>query len=68
MEKLIEDLNLSTYVDETDDLVKISLSPMHSRTQLIQAIDDYCTDHLNSHIALGRTCNSMCWFLICMQI
>lgn len=39
-----------TLVDETDDLVKISLSPYHNRAQ---EIDDYCTEHLNNHIALG---------------
>lgn len=55
MEKLIEDLNLTTLFDENDDLVKISLSPLHSRAQLMQAIDDYCNDHLNNHIALGMT-------------
>jgi hypothetical protein len=53
MEKLIEDLNLSTLVDENDEFLKISLSPLHSRAQLLQAIDDYCSDHLNNHIALG---------------
>lgn len=66
MEKLIEDLNLTTLFDENDDLVKISLSPLHSRTQFSQAIDDYCTDHLNNHIALGSmtehfAINSTCW-------
>lgn len=55
MEKLIEDLNLKTLFDENDDLVKISLSPLHSRTQLMQAIDDYSSDHLNNHIALGMS-------------
>jgi hypothetical protein len=64
MEKLIKDLNLTTLVDETDNLVKISLSPYHSNS-LAQAIDDYYTDHLNNHIALGWY--SM-WLLIYMQI
>lgn len=47
----MEDLHLTTIVDETDNLVKISLSPYHNRAQ---EIDDYCTDHLNGHIALGK--------------
>ena len=55
MEKLIEDLNLKRLFDENDDLVKISLSPLHSRTQLMQAIDDYSSEHLNYHIALGMS-------------
>jgi hypothetical protein len=54
MEKLIEGLNLSTLVDENDEFLKISLSPQHSRAQLLQPIDDYYSDHLNNHIALGK--------------
>lgn len=63
MEKLIEDLNIVTMVDENDDLIKISLSPLHTRVQLIQT--DYCTDHLNNHIALGKKeklYNNSIWF------
>lgn len=44
----MEHLNLTTIVD-TDNLVKISISPDHNRTQ---AIDDY-SEQLNNHIALG---------------
>ncbi|KAG5680423.1 hypothetical protein PVAND_009931 [Polypedilum vanderplanki] len=51
MEKLIEDLNLST-LDDGADLFKISLSPEHCRIPLTQPIDEMysASENLNNNL------------------
>lgn len=57
MEKLIEDLNLST-IDDGDELIKISLSPEHCRIPLTQPIDEVysASDNLNNNLGTTTHC------------
>jgi hypothetical protein len=56
MEKLIEDLSLST-IDDGENMFKISLSPEHCRIPLTQPIDEVysASDNLNNNLGEQHT-------------
>lgn len=57
MDKLIEDLNLTAFERNGENLSKVSLSPDHSTSPLNLPLDDefYCVDgRLNHHLTRGR--------------
>lgn len=57
MDKLIDDLNLTTLKQNGENLSKVSLSPKHSSSEIDYSIDDevFCVDgRLNFHLPKGK--------------
>ena len=55
MDKLIEDLNLSTLMQNGENLSKVALSPEHSINAPLHVVDIDCVENgLNPDLAKGR--------------